>query len=532
MELFDYQNAFLRKIYRKIKEDYSRILCVAPTGAGKTIVISQIVQHALQRGREVAILVHLDVLIPQTIEKLNLWVPRHAIGVVKAGYPETPSAPVQLYSIQTLARRKRSRERIKSSTVIIFDEAHTTAWSRIGKELIEFPSERIILGFTATPWRLSRKEGMGDLFEVSVVAALPSELQERGRLSKMKYFGVREADVSKIRVSRGDFSVPDLSRACQSPELMGDCLDNMRKILSPQDSAIAFCVDVEHAKRFAALAESYGFSSAIVTGETPRNERLSLYQALAEKNLNILASVNVVSIGFDLPNLDAGLLLRPTKSRTLHFQQVGRVMRFAASKEFGTIIDQAGNCKRHGFPELLDEEDLNLDRGKESKEKGAPPVKSCPRCSALVPASMLQCPNCGFEFPTPEIDVSKHRGEFVALLPDRGDESAQPQRKKEYRRLLVKAYSRRYSPGWALFKYKDKFNEKPPKSWRKHSIFVEPSRANLKEYLNYLNEVALRSGKDSFWILFHARCEFGFDRTPQIQKAMTETLIPESVGDF
>ena len=142
-----------------------------------------------------------------------------------------------------------------------------------------------------------------------------------------------------------------------------------------------------------------GITADTVDGSTSIKERRRMYDALGEGELMVLTSCNVISIGFDEPSVEVGLMLRPTQSSALHFQQLGRVMRISpqTGKDVGIILDQAGNLQRLGFPEDIRE--YTLPTRKESKGGGgAAPLKPCPVCGRVIYAFIVRCPGCGHQW--------------------------------------------------------------------------------------------------------------------------------------
>ena len=360
----------------------------------------------------------------------------------------------------------------KSWKLIVLDEAHCTAFSKVGRWLVEnLRCKR--LGFTATPYRLSSREGMKDCFDNLLAAPIPAKLQEMGFLSPMKYYSMKlQPALEKVRTVDGEFSQSDLSNACNSPQLIAAAVKEW-KAKALDTPTLAFCVNVEHANAVAKEFLKNRISSAVVTGNTPTKKRNRLYQSLTDGDIKVLASCMVISIGFDLPIAQTGLMLRPTKSKALHFQQIGRLMRPAPGKDFGLILDQAGNCRRHGLPESISA--FRLDEQQEPLEA---PMKECPECRMLQFAFTQVCPDCGFEFPQREQFYST---ELVELIPPSFEKASKDPRKDAYRRMLKEAYIRGYKPGYATYAYRDLYGTWPQQEWRKKSIECSPA-----DYLKYL----------------------------------------------
>jgi len=234
------------------------------------------------------------------------------------------------------------------------------------------------LGLTATPWRLSKKESLGDIYSGLVCAPMPKELIESGFLSKPSYYGLNfvNADLDGVHITAGDYNVQQLNTVCDRPELIKQICSTWQD-LAPGRPTIAFAVGVTHANNIAQNFANIHIPSAVVTGKTPIPIRNKLYQQLARGELLVLASCAALSEGFDVPEVSCVVLARPTQSKALYFQQLGRGLRLAKDKTDCLVLDQSGNVMKHGFIEDLDCVELHPS-DKSNKEKGKAPLKICP----------------------------------------------------------------------------------------------------------------------------------------------------------
>jgi superfamily II DNA or RNA helicase len=504
-ELYPFQEQFKRDLRVKIRGGNTKIACVAPTGSGKTILMGSIIEGAIEKNKKILLIVHLDVLVGQSYEKIAQFVSPDKIGFIKAGWEENPNAPVQIASIQTLQRRDWWREQLNPD-LIFFDEAHETSFHQLGKEIIHsiFP-HAFILGFTATPWRLSKHESFSDHFQDLVQAPPPGKLQEQGFLCPLEYYSVGNLDLSEVS-SNGDFVKKDLEIAVDRPEVIRNAVDNWERIC-PNRKTIAFCVTIKHAKSVAQEFQNRGYNVEVVSSETPKEERDRLYSSLENGELQVLASVDVVSIGFDRKPIEVGLLLRPTKSLGKHHQQIGRIMRVAPGKEKAIVLDQAGNCLRFGrfgFPEGIEEYSFETPQ---EKKNGLPPYKKCPRCGRLNLLANKVCDSCEYEFPGKPKETFK--GELGKVDPKAPDNDSKEKRKRFFQGKLRQAYQQGYAPGWAFFKFQDRYGVKPSPAWKKLSIFEEFNKDNALLYLGYLNRIAQVKSKDKDWIQREFKAQFG-----------------------
>lgn len=503
-----YQAQIVKDLYTKLGQGYRRIAIIAGTGAGKTVIGGKICADTAARGLRLMFLVHLDVLVGQTYQKMQAFGLR--CGFIKAGWREDPEAPIQIASIQTM--EKRSWWRKFPANVVFFDEGHTTVFSQIGQEIIyETHSKAVHLAMTATPYRLGREQ-LGDHMQTFVATPVPSELQRMGYLAPMQYYGVpvdSQISLDDVRTVAGDYNEHDLKNACDRPELIQRIVEEWHR-LTPGKRTIAFCVDVGHARHVAEAFRASGVAADVVDGSTPIKERQRLYRALGTGKLLVLTSCNVISIGFDEPSVEVGLLLRPTQSRALHYQQVGRVLRVspATGKTCGIILDQANNLKRLGFPE--DIQDYRLPTQREPGVHEAQPTKQCPDCNRLMWGFVMTCAGCGYNW---ETQLQIHADNLVEVYSD--ELLRQIERRKMYeffRSLRQKTYREGRAPDLAISVFQQKFGCVPEANWYRGSIFGDaPTLEDKQAYQAYLVSVAQRLGKDISWATREFQQEFGVD---------------------
>jgi superfamily II DNA or RNA helicase len=496
-----YQLKLIKDLYTQLGQGYKRVAIVAGTGAGKTVIGGKICADTASRGCRLLFLVHLDVLVGQTYQKMRAF-GLHC-GFIKAGWREDPTAPIQIASIQTM--EKRSWWRSWAANVVLFDEGHTTVFSQVGQDIIYRTHPRAVhLALTATPYRLGREQ-LGDHMQTLVASPVPIDLQRMGFLAPMKYYGMpsdTQIDLTEVRTVAGDFNERDLKNACDRPELVKRIVEEWHR-LTPGKRTIAFCVDIEHARHVAEAFKAAGIAAAVVDGGTPIKERQRLYTALGTGQLTVLTSCNVISIGFDEPSVEVGLLLRPTQSRALHQQQIGRVMRISPNtgKTCGIILDQAGNLQRLGFPEDIKE--YRLPTCKAPGEAQPNPTKQCPDCNRLVWGFVLKCPGCGYNW---EVQTQVRTDDLIEV------ESEQKQQMEFFRVQRQKTYYEGYAPNWTKRVFYEQFGCLPASSWCLGSIFGNtPTLHDKYAYRDYLVAIAHAQGKTISWVIEEFQQEFGFD---------------------
>jgi len=399
-ELRPYQHDLIQQVLRTYKEGGRRICVVSPTGSGKTIVAAALIQEFVDQGLRVMFQVHLDCLIGQTRSKLwdMGYRDKKHLGFIKAGFNENRRASLQIASQQTLLKRDWWQKR--HFDVIFFDECHTTAFVKAAQRTRECFPHALYIGLTATPMRMKKTEGLRDHFDHCIAAPIPQKLTEMGYLAPMDYYSLPAdfIDLSRVRVTAGEFNSGDLGIACNHPQSIDRCLEEYRKHGQGQP-ALIFAVTVAHAEALARRFNAGGVLTKVVTAKTPSEERGQLYEAFKRGKIQALASVKCISMGFDVPNATVGIVARPTQSEGLWYQMVGRLMRPARGKEKGVILDIAGNTWRFGIPDEIQAYSLDFSQLAGS---GGPPFKTCDHCGLLNLISAKVCKGCGTAFPVQE----------------------------------------------------------------------------------------------------------------------------------
>jgi len=449
MQLRPYQLQAIDDVRQALVDGARSVLLQLPTGAGKTVIFSQITAACRDKGHRALILVHRRELIDQASRKLlALDVPH---GFIAAGYP-TSNQAVQIASVQTLVRRLRSIP--WEPSLIIVDEAHHSLAASYRLVFDTWP-KAFRIGVTATPCRLDGR-GLKHAFDTLICGPSVEELTDHGHLCQAKLFAPPiKADFSKIRIVAGDYPASKLSERMNKPTITGDVIGHY---LDKADGykAIAFCCDTKHAESVAASFRDAGISAQTLLGTTPTTQRDKLVANFAAGKVQVLATVDVVSEGFDCPDASCAILLRRTMSEALYLQQVGRVLRPSKDKTHAIVLDHVGNIAKHGFPD--DNRNWSLQDRKGQRSKNGPPapaVRQCPDCyAAFKPAPT--CPCCGHEFPIKTRELEQVEGELVELQRKAADRERRREvgRARSLESLQAIARERGYSPGWAFRLYK------------------------------------------------------------------------------
>ena len=429
-----YQQKFISDIQAEFDNGVKRVCGVAPCGAGKTVMTAFIVKQAVDAGKHVIFFVHRKELIDQTANtfcKLNI-----PFGVISAGNKPNYNLPVQIAGVQTLVNRLHQ---IHEQDLLICDECHHILAESYLKIIKHFSAAKL-LGVTATPQRTGGIN-LGDVFQSLVLAPSVKKLIELGNLTDFEYFATKlTLDLSNIHVRRGDFDNNEIADLMSDSKIIANVIDNY-KLFANGKSAICYCVNIEHSKSVAERFNAAGISAAHVDGDTDKDERAQIVNDFKQGNFKILCNVDLFGEGFDVPNMDAVILARPTKSFILFIQQSMRALRPDPNNpdKVATIIDCADNFTRFGRPDY--ERDWSL-APNEEKKQGETPVKVCPECGRVVAAGTKFC-SCGYEFP------------FRGLIETDSDMLDIP---KGFYGYLILAQKRGYKKQWAVYKFFDDKN--------------------------------------------------------------------------
>lgn len=441
VELRSYQTDLVESIRDGFRQGRKSVLAVAPTGSGKTICFSYIAQQSLSRGSRTLILVHRQELLDQTSRTLSAFDVPH--GVIAAGRKPDMAQPIQLASVQSLIRRMH---KIPAPDLIVIDEAHHAVAGSWRAVVDQFCNSRL-LGVTATPERLDGK-GLGSIFEQMIFGPSVSDLQDAGHLSRARYYAPTTADISGVKTRCGDYDQSGLESVMNQSKIIGDAVENYSLYASGQ-TAIAFCVSIDHARNVAEAFCRAGYDAATIDGTLTSTERRSRVEALGNGELKIVTSCEIINEGFDVPIVGGAILLRPTQSLGLHLQQIGRVLRPAPGKDFAVVIDHVGNLSRHGLAHGIRNWSLE-DRPKRSGNKGATPdVRQCPECYCCHDPQDNVCPGCGHEYEKQGREIEVVDGRLVEFEESMLTKRQEVGHARTYQDLLEIAKARGYKPAWA-----------------------------------------------------------------------------------
>lgn len=395
VQLRDYQAAAFDAAREAVRAGKRRILIVAPTGAGKTVIASALMEMAKEKQRRASFVVDRLSLIQQTSDTFDRYGLDH--GVIQGGHFRfRPSEALQLCSVQTLAKR-----RWPETHVDLFDEAHVLHATH--KRRMEEGSS-VVVGLTATPFT----KGLGKWFDVVINVTTTRKLIEAGWLVPYRVFSCKEPDMAGVAVkSTGEWDDAESSK--KALEVVGDVVAEYVK-LGENRKFICSAVDTAHVEELQRQFLAAGINVATYTYRDKEEDRADVTLEFKKPDSTIrgLITVTAASRGFDIPDVSCIIMARPLrKSLAEHIQLLGRGLRISpdTGKTDCLVLCHSGNMARF-WPEceaFFDEGAGELDDGKPKDKKKAEkkveaePVK-CPNCRAIHKAAPF-CPACGHEYP-------------------------------------------------------------------------------------------------------------------------------------
>jgi DNA repair protein RadD len=406
-----YQEEAIRLIRASLGQGNRRVVCQAPTGAGKTRIAAEMIALARSKGNRVIFTAPAISLIDQTVtafEAEGIW----DIGVMQANHPRTnPALPVQVCSVQTLARRE-----IPQAAMMIIDEAHILS-EVVNRLMVERP-DVFFIGLSATPWA----KGMGLIWQDLVIPVTIGNLINDGYLSKFTAFAPDVPDLSGVKTVAGEYAEAALSKVMGGAAIMGSVVNNWLEHGEDRPTLL-FGVNRAHAAELQAQFLARGIAAGYCDANTDIVERARLKRRFTTGEVRIACSVRTLTTGVDW-EVSCIIDAAPTKSEMLHVQKLGRGMRVNPGTEDLKIFDHAGNCLRLGLPTEIYHPELDrTSKGeRQVREVLEKLPKPCPVCGALQVGAV--CTACGHE-KKPRSQVEAVDGALVAIgkkkvtMPDR-----------------------------------------------------------------------------------------------------------------
>lgn len=399
--LRDYQKPIAGKVFSYMRANKTKHPLVAlPTGAGKTVVLSDVILNAVTNWPETNILVlsHVKEILRQDYNSIKFHTGMD-IGLYSSGLDSRQKKQITVAGIQSVYRRP---ELFEKTQLVIIDECHLIPPSdnSMYRKFFAGLERPRYFGLTATPFRLGGGLIYGHedaIFDDLIVDYTTMErfnmLIENGYLCRLKTHATdNEFDTSGIKTVQGDFDLKGMSLAFDRDYITNKCVEEIVKYGSDYNKWLIFAIDIAHAEHIAeCLLQKHKIYTAVVHSKMEM-DRDAVIQNFKDGLYKAIVNVDVLTTGFDDPAIDLIALLRPTKSPVIHVQTIGRGLRPFPGKDHCLILDFAGNTERLG--------PIN-DVYVKTKGKGTggdPVVKKCPVCETLHHPTVKICPFCNHEF--------------------------------------------------------------------------------------------------------------------------------------
>ena len=387
------------------REKEGNPIIVLPTGSGKTWAMAYIVEHFVEENfpKKVLVLSHVS----EILEQNKATITEHmgfSTGYYSASFKEkNTSAMIIIGGVQSVVNID-DEEFWDSVGLVIIDECHRVDNKPRGnyRKVLDRCNAPCI-GLTATPYRLGQgylTNGDNAIFtEVACnygTLDRYNELVDKGYLTKIIAKHTKtELDVSKVRITAGDFNLKDLSEAVDHNSVTESAVRETIKFGKKYKHWLVFAIDIAHAEHIKKQFIQEGIPAGVVHSQMD-GDRTEEIEKFKRGEYRVLINVEVLTTGFDFPAIDLVVMLRPTQSPIIHVQTVGRGARICEGKDHCLFLDFAGNTERLGPINNV----IVRKSGKKKKNQiaAAPRTKICPNCQVYIPIQAKICDVCNHKF--------------------------------------------------------------------------------------------------------------------------------------
>lgn len=409
VSLRPYQNDCNVALMNDIENQGNPILQL-PTGAGKSILIADIAKRCKERwgGIKILVLAHRAKLVEQDAEKFM------KLGIVPAIYcAELKRKEIGQFTIGTILSVARHTQEFKDFHLVIVDEVQMInnedegSYRKFLKEL----TRAKIVGLSATPFRLKGGACYGPdrLFNRLSYKIGFADLVKQGYLTPpINYDANADDKFDDMKITGGDFNQKDMN--AHFNKIVAKSCEDLVKRMRERHYVLVFACSIVHAQAIVDYLTQLGEKAMVYHSELSLAEDKMVINKFQQKQFKYLVSIDKLGVGFDAPFVDGLALMRPTMSRALAIQQLGRGSRLYEGKKNFLVADYAGNIRRHN---LLNPDDYDVPFEKISKNKrkgGEAPSKVCPNCQAVCATRTTTC-DCGYKFP-PKVKTIAEMGKY------------------------------------------------------------------------------------------------------------------------
>jgi len=407
------QQEFVQNSVAALKE-HGNTIGIAPTGAGKTLMLSAVAGEFLTGNSKALILAHRDELTSQNEKKFLRINPEISTSVFDAKRKSFAGQAV-FAMVQTLSRRE-NLELIPIIHLLVIDEGHhsvSPSYRNIINGIKEKNPSVLVYGVTATPNRGDKKD-LGDIFSNVADQITISELIASGHLVRPRTYIIdvgTQSDLKNVKKTAGDFDMAAVEKIMNKLPITEEVFAKWHELAGNRKTVI-FCSTIDHAKSVAKVFNSKGVKTVFISGELSDEMRKSVLSEFEQGDAQVIVNVAVLTEGWDYQPTSCVVLLRPSSFKSTMIQMIGRGLRVVDNelypetiKEDCIVLDFGTSSLIHGSLEV----DVDLEKAKTQKKKSEPRFqKQCPSCSMLIPSASNSCPLCDYEFvTTPDTDSEK-----------------------------------------------------------------------------------------------------------------------------
>ena len=397
MKLRPYQSESIFAVNAALRERDDNPCIVLPTGSGKSLVMASLISQWAKSCPDfrVMVLAHRKELVSQNAEELIGIDSSLSVGVYAASLKRRDTLHrVTFSAIQSVAKKAND---FPVQDVLIIDEADMipvkgegTYRHFISAMKARNPSLRVI-GLTATPYRMGTgpvchrdhilnhvcyESNIGDLIRDGYLSPIRTVEGDHSSL-----------DLSNVKKSRNDFNLKDLAMHVDKADVVAQAVKDMVQIVRRENrkSVAVFGIDIEHCQHIQKELKRYGIDAPCVFGSTKQKERDDLTEKFKQQKIQYLISVDTLNVGFNAKCVDVVAMLRPTLSKRVWVQSVGRGLRLFPTKKDCLVLDYGDNVMRHGPIDLPEDSEVKL--------------ATCGNCANVFSRAVKCCPSCGWEIP-------------------------------------------------------------------------------------------------------------------------------------
>lgn len=408
--LRDYQQKTIDMLYEWLTNNDGNPCLVLPTGSGKSHIVASLCKNAVQEwpNTRVLMLTHVKELIEQNAEKMRLHWKNAPMGIYSSSLNKRElSEPITFAGIQSVRNR---HIQIGHIDLCIVDECHLISHKEEGgyrkliSELLLLNPAMRVVGLTATPYRLGHGliTDKPALFDALIEPVTIEELIIKGHLAPLRSKVTRKKlSTEGVHKRGGEFIESKLQAAVDTQDNNENVVDEVISLAIDRKAWLFFCAGVEHANHIKNVLISRGIIAECITGMTTQHDRKRILEEYKAGKIKALTNCDVLTTGFDYPDIDLIAMLRPTMSPSLYVQMAGRGLRPKSHTDHCLVLDFAGVVETHGAITNV------IPPKKHGDGNGEAPIKICDNCHEIVHASAKICPACEEPFPIHEKDPLK-----------------------------------------------------------------------------------------------------------------------------